>query len=212
MEQTGLYLITEDAVRSELRLAAVERALSAGARVIQLRDKATPRRQLLAEAREMKQLCERLGAAFIVNDDVAVALSCGADGVHVGQGDLPADEARALLGESKVVGLSIHSAFQAREADRLPVDYFGVGAIFATSTKLDATLAGTELLRAVRSVSSMPLVAIGGIDSSNAAAVFEAGADAVAIVRGVFGQEDVAGAVRRLLEIAANSRRQRGPR
>ncbi|HEX9016717.1 MAG TPA: thiamine phosphate synthase [Chloroflexota bacterium] len=209
---TGVYPVTEDAVPAETRLAAVERALAAGARVVQLRDKSTPRRELLAEARAMKRLCDRLGAAFIVNDDVAIALACDADGVHVGQEDFPAEEARALLGESKVVGLSVHSAAQAREVESISIDYLGVGAMFATSTKSDATLAGTALLRAVRAVTERPLVGIGGIDSSNAASVFEAGADAVAIVRGIFGQAEIGGAVRRLLEIAATSRQERGRR
>ena len=204
---TGLYLVTEDAVPGERRLHAVAEALAAGARVVQLRDKHTPKRQLLGEARALKSLCRDWGAVFIVNDDVALAWSCDADGVHVGQDDLPVEEARRLLGADKLVGLSVSAVDEAVEAERLGVDYIGVGAIYATPTKVDAELGGLELLRAVRSTVSKPLVAIGGIDASNAAEAFAAGADSVAVVRGVFAQPSVGDAARKLLDIARVARR-----
>ena len=206
---TGLYLVTEDAVPKQRRLDAVAQALTAGARVVQLRDKRTPRRLLLEEARAMKALCSDWGAAFVINDDVALAWCCDADGIHVGQDDLPASEARRLLGDGKLVGLSISAVHEAEEADRLPVDYIGVGAISATPTKVDAELGGIDLLRRVRLVTKKPLVAIGGIDASNAEFVFEAGADAVAVVRGVFAQPDIPIAVHRLLSIAKKAREAR---
>lgn len=206
---TGLYLVTEDALPAERRLQAVSQALEAGARVVQLRDKRTPRRRLLEEARAMKGLCHDWGAAFIVNDDVALAWCCDADGVHVGQDDLPVEEARRLLGEDKLIGLSISAVEEAMEAERLRVDYIGVGAIYATPTKVDAELGGLELLRAVRAAVSKPLVAIGGIDASNAAEVFAAGADSVAVVRGVFAQPSVGDAARKLLDIARTARGRR---
>ncbi len=206
LTRTGLYLVTEDAGSSEKRLSAVQQALAAGARIVQLRDKSTPKRRLLEEARAMRELCARWQAGFIVNDDVALAWSCDADGVHLGQDDLPAEDARRLLGDSKVIGLSISALDEAEDADRLPVDYIGVGAIYATPTKLDAELGGLDLLRAVRGVTQKPLVAIGGIDASNAEGAFRAGADAIAVVRAVFAQADVPGAVHRLLTIASSSR------
>ena len=199
---TGLYVVTEAGVPQQRRLDAVARALAAGARVVQLRDKNTPRRLLLEEARTMKALCRDWGAAFVVNDDVALAWSCDADGVHVGQDDLPAFEARRLLGEGKLIGLSISAVGEAEEADQLPVDYIGVGAINATPTKADAELGGLDLLRRVRPLTKKPLVAIGGINASNAVSVFEAGADAVAVVRGIFAEPDISEAVRSLLDIA----------
>lgn len=207
--RSGLYLVTEDGVPSVARLSAVESAVGAGARMVQLRDKVTPAKVLLSEAREMKRLCNRAGAAFIVNDDAALAWSCDADGVHLGQDDLPVEEARRLLGASKLIGVSISTVEEAIDADSAPADYIGVGAIFATPTKMDAELGGLELLRAVRRITKKPLVAIGGIDSSNAGLVFEAGADAVAVVRAAFAPPDVAGAVRHLLEIASASRARR---
>ena len=209
MVQTGLYLVTEDGVAAEERLAAVAQALAGGARIVQLRDKTTPRRRLIAEAKRMRELCARNRAAFIVNDDVAVAWLSDADGVHLGQDDLPAEDARRVLGESKVIGLSISAVLEAEEADRLPVDYIGVGAIYATPTKTDAELGGLGLLRTVRGVTKKPLVAIGGIDSTNAAEVFEAGADAVAVVRAVFAQDDVSSAVAGLLRQASIVKRER---
>lgn len=209
---TGLYLVTEDAVSGQRRLDSVAQALSAGARVIQLRDKRTPRRVLLEEAKAMKALCSDWRAAFLVNDDVALAWSCEADGVHVGQDDLPASEARRLLGSGKLIGLSVSALSEAEEADRLPIDYIGVGAINATPTKTDAELGGIDLLRQVRLATKKPLVAIGGIDASNAAEIFEAGADGIAVVRGVFAQPDIPAAVRRLLEIARVAREARRKR
>jgi thiamine-phosphate pyrophosphorylase len=207
---TGLYLVTEDAAPSERRLRAVEQAIAAGARVVQLRDKGTPKKRLLDEALAMKKICARLGAVFVVNDDAALAWACDADGLHIGQDDLPPIHARRLLGEGKLIGLSVSTLSEAVEADSLPVDYIGVGAIYATPTKVDAELGGLDLMREVRCASAKPLVGIGGIDATNAPDVFAAGADAVAVVRGVFGQQDVPGAVHRFLEMARTARATRG--
>ncbi len=203
---TGVYLVTEDAVPAQGRVRAVGEALSAGARVVQLRDKRTPRRLLLEEARAMKRLCHDWGAVFVVNDDAALAWCADADGVHLGQDDLPTEEARRLLGPDKLIGLSISALEEALEAERLGADYIGVGAIFATPTKVDAELGGLQLLEKVRSRVARPLVAIGGIDALNARAVFQAGADSVAVVRGVFARPNVAEATRELLEIARRAR------
>jgi thiamine-phosphate pyrophosphorylase len=203
---SGVYLVTEERGPGERRLRSVQAALDAGARVVQLRDRGTPVRALIAEAKAMKEACVSRGAVFIVNDDVAVAWAAGADGVHVGQGDFPPGEAKRLLGEGKLVGVSVSAVDEALEAERLGVDYIGVGAIYSTPTKPDAELGGIELLRAVRARVATPLVAIGGIDAENAEAVFAAGADAVAVVRAVFGESDVAAATRRLLEIARASK------
>lgn len=202
---TGVYLVTEDAVPGQQRLQAVAEALSGGARIIQLRDKRTRKRPLLEEARAMRELCRRSNALFLVNDDVALAWCADADGVHLGQEDLPAEEARRLLGEDKLIGLSISALEEAQEAERLGVDYIGVGAIYATPTKLDAELGGLELLRSVRSRVAKPLVAIGGIDAARAPEVFDAGADAVAVVRAVFARSSIADATRELLDIARSA-------
>lgn len=206
---TGLYLVTEDTVSPDARLRAVKDALAAGARVLQLRDKGTPKGILLAEARRMKELCASSGAIFIVNDDPTLAWAADADGLHLGQDDFPPEEARRLLGPDKLIGLSISAISEAEDAEVMPVDYLGVGAIYATPTKTDAELGGLDLLRQVRAATSNPLVAIGGIDLTNAAEVFAAGADSVAVVRAVFAQPDLPGAVRRFLEIARSARQSR---
>lgn len=207
--ETGVYLVTEDAVPAQRRLRAVAEALAAGVRVVQLRDKSTPKRLLLEEARAMKALCVQWGGLFLVNDDVALAWCADADGVHLGQDDLPAGEARRLLGHDKLVGLSVSAVEEAVEADRLGVDYLGVGAIYATPTKVEAELGGLELLRRVRGQVSKPLVAIGGIDAGNARDVFLAGADAVAVVRAISAQPDIADAARKLLRIAQTAQAER---
>lgn len=204
---TGVYLVTEDAGPSDKRLQAVSEALAAGARVVQLRDKHTPKRQLLEEARAMKALCRKWGGVFIVNDDVALAWASDADGVHVGQEDLPVEDARRLLGDSKLIGLSVSEVEQAIEAVRLDVDYIGVGAIYQTATKPDKKARGIELLKSVRAAVEKPIVAIGGIDASNAAEVFAAGADSVAVVRAVFAQPNIADAARKLLDIAQSAKK-----
>lgn len=199
---TGVYLVTEDAVPSEIRLRKVAQALHAGIRVVQLRDKRTAKGVLVGEARQMRSLCHERDAIFLVNDDVALAWAVDADGVHLGQDDLPVSEARRLLGSGKLIGLSISALEEAVQAEREGADYIGVGAIYATPTKADAELGGLDLLREVRRRVRKPLVAIGGIDSGNAPEVFAAGADSVAVVRAVFGQDDVAAAARALLDIA----------
>jgi thiamine-phosphate pyrophosphorylase len=148
-------------------------------------------------------MCDHWGAVFIVNDDVALAWCVDADGAHVGQDDLPLHETRRLLGPDRLIGLSTRTVEEAIEADRLGADYLGVGALFATPTKLEARIGGLDLLREVRTRVSRPLVAIGGIDAGNCREVFKAGADAVAVVRAVFAEPDVAGATRELLGIAS---------
>ncbi len=200
--ESRVYLVTEDAVPSERRIAAAAEALAAGARVLQLRDKSTSKRLLLDEARTMKALCAEWNALFLVNDDLALAWCADADGVHLGQTDLPPEEARRLLGPEKLIGLSISAVDELSEAEKAGVDYLGVGAIFATPTKVDAELGGMDLLRRVRSATTKPLVAIGGIDAGNCGAVLQAGADSVAVVRAVFAQPNVANATRELLRIS----------
>ncbi len=199
---TGVYLVTEDAVPAATRLEAVRQALEAGARVVQLRDKHAPRGQLLLEARSMGALCRDFGAVFIVNDDVALAWCADAHGVHVGQDDLPPHEVRRLIGPDRLVGVSVSSLAEADASLSDAVDYLGVGAIYSTPTKPDAELGGLELLRELRSRVSLPLVAIGGVDASNARGAFDAGADSVAVVRAVFAKPDVGAATRELLGIA----------
>jgi thiamine-phosphate diphosphorylase len=167
----------------------VEQLLNAGAEFIQIRDKRLNSRELLFEAKAAVRLAHERGAKIIVNDRVDIARIAGADGVHLGQDDLPPDAARALLGPGSIIGFSTHSLEQAANAARLPIDYVAFGPIYRTSTKESADdPVGLELLKRVREmVHPLPLVAIGGIGRVNAKNVINAGADSLAIISDIAG-------------------------
>ena len=155
-----------------------------GATLIQLREKHLPALQFYEHAKAAVAAARKTGAQLIINDRVDVALATGAQGVHLGQDDLPPEAARKLLGNEAVIGYSTHSIEQAQQALTLPIDYIAIGPIFETATKTDTSpTLGLEGLRAVRkAVGKVPLVAIGGISHINAGSVIEAGADSVAVI------------------------------
>src|SRR3990172_268366 len=195
----GLYVIVDPEQTNGHEPIDISRwALEGGARVIQLRDK-RDKGYVLPLARAMAELCRERGALFIVNDHVDVAILAGADGVHLGQHDLPPAEARRLLPGGAIIGGSpalVGGALTARDEG---ADYIAVGAMFATNSKQRTRPAGLETLRRVRAaVSDRPLVAIGGINESNAASVRAAGADAIAGITAVTGAADVQEVARRL--------------
>ena len=174
-----------------------------GATLIQLREKRLPALQFYEQARAALAVAKRSGVLLIVNDRVDVALAAGAQGVHLGQDDMPPEAARRLLGDEVVIGYSTHSVEQARHALTLPIDYIAIGPIFETASKSDTSpTLGLDGLRAVRTtVGNVPLVAIGGISHSNAGAVIEAGADSVAVISAVLSDRDeIADATRTLLQ------------
>jgi len=196
-----LYAIVDplDTGRAPQALAAA--LLDGGARLLQLRLKDAPARVLLEEARAIVALVRAHGAMLIVNDRADVAAAAGADGVHLGQDDLPVAAARAVLPPGTLVGVSTHDLAQAAAAERDGADYLGVGPMFATTTKADALAPrGLALLAAVRAAVRCPLVAIGGITPETAPAVLAAGADAVAMIAALVRPADPAAAVRALLE------------
>jgi hydroxymethylpyrimidine kinase/phosphomethylpyrimidine kinase/thiamine-phosphate diphosphorylase len=194
---TGLYLITDG--NGDGRLARrVAAALAGGARVVQYRDKNAEPGERLKMARQLCSLCHKAGALFLANDDPRLALDCGADGVHLGQGDGSVSAARALLGGNKIIGVSTRTALEARRAEAEGADYIGLGAIFATGSKNDAKVVGLERLREVRAAVSLPIVAIGGIDYEHAGEVIDAGADALATISAVMGDPSPALAAREL--------------
>lgn len=178
-------------------LAAV---LAGGCRLVQLREKTMPLDELLALARRLARQCRESGARFIVNDRADLALACDADGLHVGQDDLPAREARALLRPGMILGVSTHDPEQARRAAADGADYVAVGSIFPTTTKAGFQLVGPDLIRRVRPEVSVPLVGIGGITSDNAPLVLEAGADGVAVISAVCAAPDPEASTRRFLD------------
>ena len=187
-----LYVVSDNWLAGELGVVGTaEAAIAGGADVIQLRDKTSPTRELLRVARELRRITRAGGALFIVNDRLDVALAAEADGVHVGQDDMPADLTRRLVGSDMLVGVSCRDVLEARQALAAGADYLGVGAIFATPTKADIGEAtGVEVIAAIRREVGLPIVAIGGINATNAARVIAAGADGIAVVSAVYGQPD----------------------
>ena len=184
--------IIDRSLRPELPLDEIARMLTgAGVRLIQVRAKKATTGELLDDTRRLLSLLP-LDSLLIVNDRADVAQLSGAAGVHLGQDDLPAPAARALLGPEKLIGWSTHSASQVRAGDVLPVDYLAFGPIFATATKADTEpVVGLAGLREARRLTRKPLMAIGGITPANAAAVIEAGADGVAVIAGWLGADDI---------------------
>lgn len=197
----GVYvLLTEALCRGEWYETA-EAALAGGARAIQLREKQLTDIELLRRARRLRELCARHEALFIVNDRPDIALAAGAHGVHLGQDDLPVREVRRIVGDNCIIGVSTHTVDQAQAAIADRPDYAAVGPMFASHTKPQDHIAGPETLSAVRGLTSLPLVAIGGITPENAAQCVSA--DALAVCSAVIGAEDVSAATRRLLQAFA---------
>jgi thiamine-phosphate diphosphorylase len=174
-------------------------ALAGGSRMIQLRDKEWPSGRLLPLAERLRAACAAAGATFIVNDRVDLALAVGADGVHLGQEDLPARAARPLLRPGMIMGISTHSLEQARTAQAEGADYVAVGSMFATTSKADFQLVGPDLLRKLRGEIRVPLVGIGGITPDNVSEVIRAGADGVAVISAVCAAADPQAAAARFL-------------
>lgn len=196
----GPYLLCDDTVRPDLPLGEkAARLLAGGARVLQLRMKRTPPREALAAAREVVDACHRAGAVCLLNDRVDLALLAGADGVHVGDEDLPPEAARELLGPGRLVGVTVRNAVGARAAKEAGADYVGVGPVFGTTTKqVPAPVLGLEGLAGVVRDSPLPVVGIGGVGLANIAKVASTGVHGAAVVSDALLAEDIAGQVRRL--------------
>ena len=191
-----LYLITRPVPELE---RVVEAALQAGVRLVQYRAKEADDRSRLAEARALRDLCARHGALFVVNDRIDLALAVDADGVHLGQDDLPPELARRLLGPEKLIGRSTHALEQLQQAERDGCDYVGVGPVNATPTKPGRTPVGLDYVRQAAQEARIPWFAIGGIESSSLGPVLEAGASRVAVVRAITDAADPAAATAELL-------------
>ena len=196
----GLYVILDRqflAGRDDLEVA--RQVIDGGAGVIQLRDKRSKKGELLLVAQELKDLCSQAGVLFVVNDYLDLALAVGADGLHIGQDDLPLPVARRELPIDRIIGCSVTTLSQAAEAQNGGADYIAVGSVFPTATKKEAVVVGVDAIRELKRTISTPLVAIGGINESNVGEVVAAGADAVAVVSAVLRERDVKGAVQKLV-------------
>ena len=202
MTDFGFYLVITNPVVGYAKCA--EAAVRAGVKIIQLRMKHAARDEILREAREMRRVTAGTETLFIVNDDPSIAAEAEADGVHVGQDDMPPAEVRARYPSLKIVGLSTHNPAQVAASRAQPIDYIGVGPVYATPTKdiPDPTL-GLETMRAMIAAAAHPAVAIGGIDATRLADVLAAGARNWAVVRAVCQSPDPYAAIRNLQAIAA---------
>jgi len=200
-----LYPITDRRLSGLSHAGQVARLCEGGARLVQLREKRLSPREFYAEAVEALRVARIFGARLIINDRADVALAVGADGVHVGQDDMPPGAVRALLGAGACVGFSTHGVGQAVEAAALPVDYIAVGPAFVTSSKENPDpVVGLEGVRRVReAVPGVPLVAIGGVTAENARSLLEAGADSVAVIGALLDTSDPAEITRRTRDLFA---------
>ena len=204
LRAAGVYLVTEESLsdgRTSVDVAAA--ALAAGIRVVQVREKLGTARRGLEIAAALRGLTHEHEALLLVNDRLDLALAVDADGVHLGQDDVPVATARSILGPDALIGLSITDPAQLDDFDVRDADYLGVGAVFPTGSKADARYTGLELLAAARAAVDVPIVAIGGITLANAATAVEAGADVVAVISAIAGAPDPGLAARQLLEVVA---------
>src|SRR5512134_47431 len=177
------------------------RALSGGGRLFQYRNKNGPRRSIYETARLLASAARRSQATFIVNDHADIAAAAGADGVHLGQDDLPIEAARRILGRDKIIGISTHDAEQARTAEAGGADYIGFGPVFETKTKTAGTARGPGSLALIRQSVSVPIFAIGGINSGNVSEVIRAGADGAAVISAVLSAPDIGQAAEEMVRI-----------
>jgi len=201
MQIPRVYAITDRRLSGLSHAEQVRRLAAGGIRLIQLREKEASPRDFYWQAREAVAVARELGVTLIINDRADIAMAVGADGVHLGQDDLPPEKARMLLGPDRLIGFSTHSVEQALEADGWPVDYIALGPIFPTRTKEKPDpVVGVETVRAVRARVRKPLVAIGGITLETAPEVIATGADAVAVIADLVGAPDITARARQYVE------------
>lgn len=199
-----LYAVTDSRWLKGRTLAeAVEQALAGGVTCVQLREKQLPYDEFLRTAQEIKALCQSYHVPFIVDDNLDIALACDADGLHIGQNDMPAAKARQLLGPEKILGVSAQTVTQALAADKDGADYLGVGAVFPTGTKTDAVEVSPARVKAITDAVDIPVVAIGGINAHNLPRLSGTGIAGAAVVSAIFAQEDIKKAAANLRQLIA---------
>lgn len=206
-----LYLVTDAALSSPRTVEEVVRlAVKGGVTAVQLREKESTTRHILEVGKALKQFLEPLGVPLLVNDRVDIALALEADGVHLGQSDMPYDDARRLLGQKAIIGVSIETLEQVKELEESDVDYFALSPVFSTPTKPDTvTEWGIEGLRIVRTMTKHMLIAIGGINLSNVRTIINEGADGVAVVSAICAAPDPEEASRQLRSVIDGARKEK---
>ena len=198
-EDNPIYLITDRTLSKLSHTQITMKAIASGIRTIQLREKHMSKKELYSEALSMRSLTLKYKTTFIVNDQIDIALAADADGVHLGQEDMPVEEARRIMGKKKIIGVSTHSLKQAINAQEGGADYIGFGPMFQTPTKDAGFPKGLKVLREIRRHIEIPIVAIGGIAPENVSSVLEEGADAAAVIAAVL-KGDIAENIAKLLK------------
>ena len=202
LKDIDLYFITDSKLTRKTVLEDVKSAIKAGVKIIQYREKEKSAREMIEDAKKIGKLCRENNILFIINDRIDIALAVNADGVHLGNEDIPYSIARKLLGSKKIIGLTVHNIQEAMEAEKIGADYIGVSPIFETKTKLDAGKpAGLKLIKDVKKEVKIPLVAIGGIDENNLKSVLKAGAKSIAIISAIITKDDVEKECKKFKEI-----------
>ncbi|MFZ3064988.1 MAG: thiamine phosphate synthase [Nitrospirota bacterium] len=196
----GLYLITDQYIVKGLsHVQIAEKALLGGVKFIQYREKQLSKRESYKIALQLREITREYSAVLIINDDIDIALAVDADGVHLGQEDLPVQTARKMLGENKIIGLSTHSLKEAEEAQGSGADYIAIGPIFRSKTKDVREPLGADIIKEIRKISRLPLIAIGGINENNIEDIMKAGADSAAVISAIITKEDITGAVKEFI-------------
>ena len=202
IEDLLLYAVTDRhwLEEGEPLIHQVEQAVRGGATFVQLREKELDEASFEAEGREILELCRKQGIPFVINDNVELAVRIGADGVHVGQSDMEAGHVRELIGPDRILGVSAETVEAAIRAEQAGADYLGVGAVFPTGSKEDATDVSLETLKAITEAVSIPVIAIGGITYENVSELENTGIVGIAVISAIFGQKDIEEATRKLRE------------
>jgi thiamine-phosphate pyrophosphorylase len=201
MKLRGLYFLTDSSLSKQGIVEDVKQVLSAGCKIVQYRDKEKSSKEMVLKAGKIAKLCKEQNALFLVNDRLDIAQAVDADGVHLGQDDMPLKVARKILGSEKVIGITAHNLEEALQAEQDGADYVGVSPIFKTDTKKDAgEPVGIELVKEVKQKVKIPVVAIGGINLENAKQVISAGADAVCVISAIVCSENVEKAAKAIIE------------
>lgn len=192
MKELKLYLVTDsDILEGRDFYNCIEEALKGGVTILQLREKDASGKEFLERAIKLRELTKKYNVKFIINDRVDIAMLCNADGVHVGQSDIPANKVRELIGEDKIVGVSARTVEEAIRAKENGADYLGVGAMFTTTTKLDAKAVSIEELKEIKKVVDLPIVTIGGLSLNNIDKLKECDIDGYAVVSAILGASDI---------------------
>lgn len=201
-EDLQLYAITDRYWLDGASLAdQVEDVLKNGATFLQLREKNFSHEEMVEEAKTIQKIAAKYHVPFVINDDIYAAKEINADGVHIGQSDMEYQQARKILGDDKIIGVSASNLEEALAAEKLGADYIGVGAVFHTDTKADATSLTLEDLKNITDTVSIPVVAIGGINADNLLQLKGTGIDGISVISAIFGQPDPGAATRQLLEL-----------